>query len=554
MSQSRRFRSTCAAALLLLSAFAAAHAQREAERRREVSGVVITADHAVVERAAVVVTSPVEVVETVTDGEGRFAVQIVGVPVAVSVTGTNIETAVRRFGPDEQTANIQLRIRYVVPPVTATVTIQNDALVPDVEMRNGAIYANGLFGRDDQLLQTLNAGINAGQHEGGGKSLEIRRYGFNLDHGGVNGGLKILIDNIQQNQGTQGHGQGYLGSLKTLSPELVEDVTLINGPFSAAYGDFSGLGVVQIRQREELPEISTARVQTGSFNSLRGFFAFSPKRRNVSSFIAYEPSYTDGPFDSPLRYRRHNLTGNLTYKFGGDAAAGLKINAGTNSFYSSGQIPLDLVASGELRRFGSMDPDSGGKASSGTAAVYYRKEWKSGAVLRADAFVGRSLLDLYSNFTFFLTDPVHGDEIQQHDSRLRQGGNVQFVQAYKLFGLPSVFTGGSNIARDQINVGLYPSVSRDPSRKFIGGNLDNPDVLLTSARVGLANYGVYVQNETSLFRGHLRLQGGLRFDFFGFDVNGFELRDVRTISRRTRANPSRNRNLPSRSRPSIFCL
>ncbi len=58
------------------------------------------------------------------------------------------------------------------------------------------------------------------------------------------------MDDVQQNQGSQGHGQGYLGSLKALSPELIQDVTIINGPFSAEYGDFSGLGVVHIRQRE----------------------------------------------------------------------------------------------------------------------------------------------------------------------------------------------------------------------------------------------------------------------------------------------------------------
>ncbi|MEJ7713569.1 MAG: TonB-dependent receptor plug domain-containing protein [Pyrinomonadaceae bacterium] len=111
---------------------------------------------------------------------------------------------------------------------------------------------------DDQILFTLNAGINAGQHEGGGKSLEVRRFGFNLDHGGLNGGLKILVDDVQQNQRTQGHGQGYLGQLKSLSPELVEGVDIINGPFSAQYGDFSGLGVVHIRQRESLPNPLTA--------------------------------------------------------------------------------------------------------------------------------------------------------------------------------------------------------------------------------------------------------------------------------------------------------
>src|SRR5262245_39596487 len=90
------------------------------------------------------------------------------------------------------------------------------------------------------------------QHEGGGKSLEVRRFGFNLDHGGVNGGLKVLVHDVQQNQSTQGHGQGYLGALKSLTPELVDDVDILNGPFSAEYGDFSGLGVVHIRLKESL--------------------------------------------------------------------------------------------------------------------------------------------------------------------------------------------------------------------------------------------------------------------------------------------------------------
>ena len=134
-----------------------------------------------------------------------------------------------------------------------SVVISARSLEPEIDLRNAEVFNRTLFTRDDQVLQQLNAGINAGQHEGGGKSLEIRRFGFNLDHGGVNGGLKVLVDDVQQNQGTQGHGQGYLGSLKALSPELIQDVTIINGPFSAEYGDFSGLGVVHIRQRESLP-------------------------------------------------------------------------------------------------------------------------------------------------------------------------------------------------------------------------------------------------------------------------------------------------------------
>ncbi len=161
--------------------------------------------------------------------------------------------------------------------------ITDTTLDPTIERRNDTIYKNTLFSRDDQLLQTLAAGINAGQHEGGGKSLEIRRFGFNADHGGVGGGVKILVDNIQQNQGTQGHGQGYLGQLKSLTPELVQDIDILNGPFSAQYGDFSGLGVVQIRLKESLPDQLTFRIQGGSFKTFRSFIAYSPTLKDAEA-------------------------------------------------------------------------------------------------------------------------------------------------------------------------------------------------------------------------------------------------------------------------------
>src|SRR5712691_10466724 len=123
----------------------------------------------------------------------------------------------------------------VIPPLKTTIVITASPVEPALDRRNSEVFNRTLFSRDDQIFHVLDAGINAGQHEGGGKSLEIRRFGFNLDHGGVNGGLKVLVDDVQQNQGTQGHGQGYLGSLKSLSPELIQEVNIINGPFSAEY-------------------------------------------------------------------------------------------------------------------------------------------------------------------------------------------------------------------------------------------------------------------------------------------------------------------------------
>jgi len=393
-----------------------------------------------------------------------------------------------------------------LPKVHTSITINASPVEPAIDHRNKEVFEQTLFSRDDQLFHQLNAGINAGQHEGGGKSIEIRRFGFNLDHGGVSGGMKILVDNVQQNQTTQGHGQGYLGSLKSLTPELIQEANLINGPFSAEYGDFSGLGVVHIRLRESLPDQFTVRMQGGSFNTQRGFFAFSPDSKNVDSFFAYEGSHSDGPFVNALGYRRDNLTANVTRRLSKLRSVGFKFNGGLNGYNSSGQIPLDLVASGDLDRFGFLDAGEGGKIRAATAGAYFRQEMANGAVWKIDGFATRSLFDLYSNFTYFLNDPVNGDAIQQHDSRMVQGANAQYLLPHRTGASYSYLTAGGNFHANQINVGLYPRIGRDP----IG--------VTTAANANVINGAGYVQENLSFFAGKLLASAGLRIDAFRFDV------------------------------------
>ena len=77
------------------------------------------------------------------------------------------------------------------------------------------------------------------------------------------------------------------------------------------------------------------------------------------------------------------------------------------------------MASGQLDRFGYIDPTLGGRVKLGTLSTYYSKSFKNGDTFKADAFLARSLFDLYSNFTYYLNDPVRGDAFQQHDSRFQ---------------------------------------------------------------------------------------------------------------------------------------
>jgi outer membrane receptor protein involved in Fe transport len=528
----------CKLSAFILCLFISPHAvAAQAAGARVLSGVVLTPGDEAVPGVTILVASSGGELRTVSDAEGGFRLTVPDGVMTLRLSGKNIAPVTREIAAGGAAENLRLVVEYVVPPVHESMVIVDSSLEPGVERRNEEVYRGTLFSRDDQLFDTLAAGINAGQHEGGGKSIEVRRFGFNMDHGGLFGGLKVLVDDVQQNFATQGHGQGYLGQLKSLTPELVAEVDILNGPFSAQYGDFSGLGVVHVRTRESLPDVLTARVQRGSFDTLRGFVAYSPQLTNAAGFFAYEGSRTDGPFTSPLRYRRDNLTANYTRDLSGKSALGFKLNFGRNDFFSSGQIPLDEVAAGRLDRFGFVDPDNGGRVRGGTAGAYYRREFDGGGVLKLDGYLTRSLFDLWSNFTFFLHDEEFGDEIQQHDSRWQQGANAQYLRPHTLLGARALLVVGGNFQAFQTNVGLYPSVGRNPNRADaarvnlsgcpfddspgqpgLPDRFSSPCFLLTSADARVTNAGGYAQQSVDLLEGRVHLEGGLRFDYFRFNV------------------------------------
>jgi outer membrane receptor protein involved in Fe transport len=214
---------------------------------------------------------------------------------------------------------------------------------------------------------------------------------------------------------------------------------------------------------------------------------------------------------------------------------GFKINYGRNNFFASGQIPLDEVAAGNLDRFGFLDPFNGGKVGTGVFGVYYRKAGATGNTFKIDGFVSRSLFDLWSNFTNFVDDDITfadangdgfddddpsdmtgliGDEIQQHDSRLQQGGNAQYLHPFKLFGQQALLNVGGNFLASQINVGLSRSIERRPVSA------------VTQAQANVTNIGGYIQQSLELFHGHVRVEGGVRYDYFRFNADGFNVARV----------------------------
>jgi hypothetical protein len=215
--------------LAVIFLVAIGEAQLPRAETRLVSGIVTTANEERVPGATVSVSVWWAVAKPQrTDGSFRLTVPVGSM--RLSVRGAFLAPAEIAIADGAVSQDLVVKVAYTIPPVHESLVITATSLNPAIDQRNDNVYKSTLFSRDDQIFDTLAAGINAGQHEGGGKSLEIRRFGFNLDHGGANGGLKVLVDDVQQNQATQGHGQGYLGALKSLTPNLSTMLTFSTDP------------------------------------------------------------------------------------------------------------------------------------------------------------------------------------------------------------------------------------------------------------------------------------------------------------------------------------
>ncbi|MBL9153543.1 MAG: TonB-dependent receptor plug domain-containing protein [Verrucomicrobiales bacterium] len=310
------------------------------------------------------------------------------------------------------------------------------------------------FLRRGELMEVV-PGMVVTQHSGGGKANQYFLRGFNLDHGTDFG---IFVDGMPVNARTHGHGQGY-ADINFLIPELVEQLDYFKGPYFSDLGDFTTAGAARFRLYRELPE-GIASVTYGSDNYCRGLLADSVAAGPGVATFALEYNYYDGPWVSPDELQRWN--GFFRYSVGDDDDyASLTLMGSDTTWDATDQVPSRLIRSGEIDRFGFVDPTNGGTTHRYSLSFDTQQTGDSG-VTRASAYAGTYQLDLYSNFTLFLADPERGDQFNQFDDRWFAGGSVSHeFQGLDLVGRDADVTVGLQTHHDWIDgVGLHLSDGR----------------------------------------------------------------------------------------------
>ncbi len=346
--------------------------------------------------------------------------------------------------------------------------------------------------RPGELVEVI-PGMAATQHSGNTKANQYFLRGFNLDHGTD---FSVRLDGVPLNLRTHAHGQGYL-DLNGIIPEVIESIKYQKGPYYADNGDFSNAGAAQF---------ATFSGQAPSYIELTGGLdaygrALAVKSFGDTSFLAGEVDTYRGPYDHPDDFRKVDVIGRLG--LGDWSLTGLAYAAKTNS---NDQIPQRAVDEGLITSLGALDPSDGARTSRFILSLQRTKNdgWY------VNAYAQKYYLALYSNFTYFLRDPVNGDQFEQLDDRYTFGGSVIRTFPHPLFG--AVVRAGLEVRDDVIpKIGLFYTHQR---------------AYLSTVRQDRVNeYSGNVWTDATRAFGPVRVTAGLRFDDIGGDVTSSDPRN-----------------------------
>ena len=367
----------------------------------------------------------------------------------------------------------------------------NEGVVTQQQLDARTVYRPG------ELLEAV-PGLVVSQHSGEGKANQFYLRGFNLDHGTD---LRTTIDGMLVNQRSHAHGQGWT-DVNFLIPELATLLDYRKGPFYAAEGDFSSAGALNVRYANTLPQGITS-VGLGQNGFIRTLLADSPKVGDGNLLYAIELFKNDGPFTVGDDYRKRNAV--LRYSQGTEGNGfNVTLMAYDAKWHATDQIPKRAVEAGTLGRFDAVDQTDGGKASRYSLSSAWRQSTDTTSTA-VNAYVIRQRLDLFSNFTYFLDDPVNGDQFAQPDRRTTLGVNASRTWFTALGGRSTENTLGVQFQTDSIANALRNTVARQ--------------VISTtrSDQITERSLGVYAENKTR-WTDKFRTVAGLRADHFTFKV------------------------------------
>lgn len=339
-----------------------------------------------------------------------------------------------------------------------------------------------------RVAEVLEAvpGMVAVQHSGSGKANQYFLRGFNLDHGTD---FVTHVDGMPWNLRSHGHGQGYL-DVNGLLPEIIERIDYRKGTYRADVGDFSMAAAAFVTTIDRLDEPFLA-LETGQ-NGWGRLAAGGTAELGEGSLTALGEFKTyNGPWQLHEGLEHVSVWSKyLKPTSFGELAVTLSGYEG--DWHPTEQIPERAIGSDVCPNpFCALDPTSGGNTS----------RWIGTLVLTGANWDASAYLQYYD--WFMQSNPTYDFQINQFDKRWTTGGRfdktlIEDMNFELDVGAELRYDDIGPVGLDEFDQGRYVS------------NVSNNGIEEIS-------YGVYAE-ATWLASDRLRLMGGLRADYYDFDV------------------------------------
>ena len=280
--------------------------------------------------------------------------------------------------------------------------------------------------RNTQELMRIVPGLFVAQHAGGGKAEQIFLRGFDCDHGTD---IQVSVDGLPVNMVSHAHGQGYADS-HFIIPETINNIDYGTGPYYTQHGNLNTAGYVAFSTYNNIAR-SQVQVEAGRYNTFRTLAMIDLLKKNKdkqSAYVAGEFNYTDGATINKQNFNRINLFGKYNLAISPKTQLTISASGFKSKWDASGQVPERAVLDGTIDRFGSIDPTEGGHTQRYNANLILSHAFSESLSLVNQAFYTRNIFSLYSDFTFYLNDPVNADEINQAEKRNIFGYSSKLVK------------------------------------------------------------------------------------------------------------------------------
>jgi outer membrane receptor protein involved in Fe transport len=376
---------------------------------------------------------------THSDEQGKFILEKISVGDTIQFSHVSYKSELLVIQNIKTTLKITLYAKSInLDEIVISPKINALHLISDIDIQTNPVNSS------QDILRKVS-GLFIGQHAGGGKAEQIFLRGFDIDHGTD---INITVDGLPANMVSHAHGHGY-ADLHFVIPETIDKIDFGKGTYYQNKGNFTTAGYIDFKTKDKLNN-SSIKMELGQFNTYRLLGMFNLLESNKhNTYVATEYLATNGPFESPQNFNRINLFG----KYTGFLTNTDKVEIITSHFSSkwdaSGQVPERAIDSGLISRFGAIDDTEGGNTSRSNFLVQYDKIIDKNSSIKNNIYFSQYDFELYSNFTFFLENPINGDQIKQKESRTIYGFNSEYNKAFLNNKLKGSWQAGVSLRNDQ---------------------------------------------------------------------------------------------------------